>query len=338
MVVSILEIKLILIVLLLVVLDHVQLLAECPILCQDLIYPKQGWHIHEADVGELAEDLGSRLRLPCSLKVEHLQPGELLSKAHGCVSCIQTPLHDQPSERQLDMGNVSDKVMHQSSKLTFFMRLLQESCQLRPRTLLKTHTEHVSPKCDLPSSMLVQPKAEVFAIPMLNPPRISDMQPDGEQDLSKLLHVIGQKLGHVVLDGLHPAMNLHDGDEIDHSPPILQHKESLLDVLGLDVPEFVPFAQPLHRLEPFLVVEHLCSLLRIEEPSLHGILVQLGSNGVHFSIFAHNESIASYMINGTKLKESICFVWLQHLLILGVACEHLGAGGGGGYGIPIICS
>jgi hypothetical protein len=263
-VVSILEIKLILIVLLLVVLKHVQLLAECPIFGQDLIYLKQGWHIHETDVVELAEDPGSRLRLPCSLKVEHLQPGQLLFKAHECVSCIQTPLHDQPAERQLDMGDIPDKVMHQSSKLTFFMRLLQESCQLHPRTLLKTHTEHMNPKCDLPSSMLVQPEAELFTISMLNPFRISDMQPDGEQNLSKLLHVVGQKLGHVLLDGLHPAMNLHDGDEIDHSAPILQHEQSLLDVLGLDVPELVPFAQPLHRLEPFLVVEHLCSLLRIE--------------------------------------------------------------------------
>jgi hypothetical protein len=87
-VVSILEIKLILIVLLLVVLKHVQLLAECPVFGQDLIYPEQGWHIHEADFVELAEDPGSRLRLPCSLKVEHLQPGQLLSKAHKCISCI----------------------------------------------------------------------------------------------------------------------------------------------------------------------------------------------------------------------------------------------------------
>jgi hypothetical protein len=122
------------------------------------------------------------------------------------------------------MGDVFDKVMHQSSKLTFFMRLLQESYQPRPRTLLKTHTEHMNPKCDLPSGMLVQSEAELFAISMLNPPCISDMQPDGEQNLSKLLHVVRQKLGHVVLDGLHPEMNLHDSDKVDHSAPILQHE------------------------------------------------------------------------------------------------------------------
>ena len=104
------------------------------------------------------------------------------------------------------------------------MRLLQKSCQPHPCTLLKTHTEHMNPKCDLPSGMLVQPEAELFAISMLNPLRVSDMQPDGEQNLSKLLHVVGQKLGYVVSDGLHPAMNLHDGDEVDHSAPILQHE------------------------------------------------------------------------------------------------------------------
>ena len=137
---------------------------------------------------------------------------------------------------------------------------------------------------------------KIGAIVSLEYSLVSDLELGSDYDFGPKLHVMLLQLAIIILDPLNKLDQLHQGEEVCDSSLSFQDFQGLVYELHLNLSKFIPFVQPLHRLQSLLAVNDLRSLLGIEESSVQDVLVDLRPDAVHVLVLAGDECIASNMV------------------------------------------
>jgi len=95
---------------------------------------------------------------------------------------------------------------------------------------------------------------------------------------------------------LHHFIEMDQGHQVNSSPLAFKDGDGPVDVHPLDLSELIPLVHPLHALQPLLLFHYFGSMLRVEQASVHNILVDLSANAVHLAVLARYISITSQVV------------------------------------------